>query len=207
MDEADELLSGIAEALFETLIRGHFSSLVEMELTLSQAQVLQLLHLEPKATGALAANLGISPPAVTQLCDRLLSKKLIRRRESDVDRRSVMVELTEPGRAAMEILRTKRMRAFAEMMTAIEPDAREVLMRGLTGLAGIKSSAVTSAAASESKPARLRQQDSDVQSRETARPDARVDEPRTAADAHEASKESDKGQQYSARRRIRIEWD
>jgi len=180
MDETDELMAEVVEALFEVLVQGHFSHLIEMELTPSQAQLLWLLHREPRATGVLASHLGISRPAVTQLCDRLLAKNLIRRRESDTDRRSIVVELTAPGRAAMDSLRSRRTVALSELMARLEPDLRDGVMRGLSALTGDRP---RPASASE----------------------APLTGSRTATPPQEASNRSGKIQ--PARGRLRIEWD
>jgi len=107
-NQDQEVLDSFAEALFRMMVERYQQYLSEIDLTMVQAQVLRLLHLQSLSTGELASELGISPPAVTQLTDRLIRKRLIERRAAPADRRSVMVALTPKGRRAIDRFREKR---------------------------------------------------------------------------------------------------
>lgn len=74
---------------------------------LTQAQWLPLYKLTrcgalPAAT--LARELHLDPAAVTRALDRLEAKQLIQRQRSSSDRRVVMVDLTDAGRQAAEVV-------------------------------------------------------------------------------------------------------
>jgi DNA-binding MarR family transcriptional regulator len=76
--------------------------LMEVDLTLSQAAVLvKACQREQCRANQLAKELGIDPPGTTRLLDRLESKGLITRRPDPTDRRAILVEATEEGRALL----------------------------------------------------------------------------------------------------------
>ncbi len=68
---------------------------------LSTRQLALLLQIylaaPPHTVRGLAAELAISKPAVTRALDRLAALKLIRRKQDEDDRRSVLVQRTVPG--------------------------------------------------------------------------------------------------------------
>ena len=53
----------------------------------------------PKSAGQLSTATGLRPAATTALIDRLASRGLVRRKRSDTDRRTVLVEMTDLGQA------------------------------------------------------------------------------------------------------------
>jgi DNA-binding MarR family transcriptional regulator len=53
----------------------------------------------PKTAGQLSTATGLRPAATTALVDRLARRGLVRRRRSETDRRTVLVEMTEQGNA------------------------------------------------------------------------------------------------------------
>jgi DNA-binding MarR family transcriptional regulator len=53
----------------------------------------------PKSAGELSTATGLRPAATTALIDRLAKRGLVRRRRSDTDRRTVLVEMTDLGQA------------------------------------------------------------------------------------------------------------
>ena len=68
---------------------------------LSTRQLALLLQIylaaPPHTVRGLAATLDISKPAVTRALDRLATLKLIRRKQDEDDRRSVLIQRTVPG--------------------------------------------------------------------------------------------------------------
>ncbi len=125
--EAESALDRFVEGLFRLMLEHHQRNATEMELTLPQAQALRLLHGAPLSTSRLAGMLGISAPAVSQLTDRLVRKRLIERRAVETDRRSVMVGLTRKGAQVIEDIRRRRNQAFAEALSKLtDPDRAEV---------------------------------------------------------------------------------
>ena len=128
-DRVEEILNSFADAMFRTIMERYQRHLNELDLTMVQAQVLRLLHAGSLSTGELAAELGISAPAVTQLTDRLIRKRLIERKSAVADRRSVLVVLTTKGKRAIDRFREKRGDIFRVALDRLtEVDRAEVMV-------------------------------------------------------------------------------
>lgn len=138
MNSFTEVMSGL-------LIDQYHEHIAEVELTLSQAQVLRVLRRGPLPTGQLAAELKISAPAITQLTDRLIRKGLIERRPSTDDRRAVIVALSERGSCLVDQFRQRRREIFggalAHMSREEQEQAVEVLGKVVAALENYDSAA------------------------------------------------------------------
>lgn len=67
------------------------------ELTLTQVRALRRLAKEPKSLGELGAALGLTPPSMTRVSDRLEARGLIERRRDPSDRRKVVAAILPAG--------------------------------------------------------------------------------------------------------------
>jgi DNA-binding MarR family transcriptional regulator len=122
------ILDRFIEDLFRLMLDHHRTHVVEMDLTVVQAQTLTLLSGAPVSTTRLATSLGISAPAMTQLTDRLVRKRLIERQSADGDRRAVMIALTEQGKRVVDRFRKRRSEVFAEALSRLNDlDRAEVI--------------------------------------------------------------------------------
>ena len=65
----------------------------------SDVRCLDWLADGPKTAGQLSKATGLRPAATTALIDRLVTKGLVERVQSDTDRRQVLVQMTEEGHA------------------------------------------------------------------------------------------------------------
>jgi DNA-binding MarR family transcriptional regulator len=119
-DQVREILNNFADVMFQTMVERYQKYLSEVDLTMVQAQVIRLLYGGQRSTGELAAELGISAPAVTQLTDRLIKKRLIERRSMPADRRSVIVVLTQKGKRAVDRFREKRADVFRTLLEGLD---------------------------------------------------------------------------------------
>lgn len=73
----------------------------EMGLTTAQLRVMFLIRESPGVSaGELATRLGVTPPTISGIVERLLRLRLVRRTEDRVDRRMVRNHLTRKGEAA-----------------------------------------------------------------------------------------------------------
>jgi DNA-binding MarR family transcriptional regulator len=192
MEAAEVILDGFIEELFRLMLDDHQTHVVEMDLTLVQAQALKLLRAAPLPTSKLAAALGISAPAVTQLTDRLGRKRLIERQALKTDRRAVMVAITEKGGRVIDGFRKRRNEVFADTLSRLSDEDRVEVIDALSKIVAVLGGHEPIRLAGLSAPASL-QADHPVR--------------RTAAEAPEASKRGGQVSVSLPPRRMRIEWD
>jgi DNA-binding MarR family transcriptional regulator len=79
----------------------------------------------------LAEALGALPSSASRLCDRLEAAGLLTRDTGRASRRAVRLHLTPVGEALLEQARKSRQEQIAQVLTAMAPDDREALARGL----------------------------------------------------------------------------
>ncbi len=120
--EAEAVLDQFVEMMFRLMMEHHQKHVLELDLTMPQAQALRVLRRGPLCTNELASELRISAPAVTQLTNRLTRKHLIERRTADKDRRSVLVGLTDKGRQAVDRFRERRNTIFWGVLAHFDDD-------------------------------------------------------------------------------------
>ena len=184
IEGAEGVLDGFVEAVFKLIIEHHHKHVVELDLTLSQAQTLRILRRASLSTSKLAAGLRISPPAVTQLTDRLTRKQLIERKPVDGDRRMVMLSLTGRGKGLVDGFRRHRNEVFASALSHLNRNEQEEVVDALRKI---------SWALGTSRP-----QPETSQS---------ADELQTPTSADEASKLMTGAKPVPIARRMRMEWD
>ena len=94
----------------------------QLGVTARQATLLWLVRRSPGLSLAeLAAEEGISPPAMSGHVDRLERAGLLERVRSSEDRRRVGLRLTEEGARLMRNIRARRTTWLAERMRDLEP--------------------------------------------------------------------------------------
>ena len=93
-----------------------------------------LVQRGPRNASVLAEELVVGRPAATKLVDRLVRRKLIRRRKHPADRRQVILEPTERGLEIVRAVQLCRRRRLARVLSELEPGAREALARDLPAL-------------------------------------------------------------------------
>src|SRR3954453_21920684 len=90
---------------------------VSDDVTIAQHRVLVLLEGRgPQTMRALADQLDVSPSTATRVCDRLVDKKLVRRRIDDNDRRAVRVDLSPRGRKLIDHVMQRRRALIADIL-------------------------------------------------------------------------------------------
>ena len=115
--------------------RDFFQEVERLGLSLSQIKTLQLMSdREPDTIGALAADLGLSLPAVSRAVEQLVVRGMVTRTEDPDDRRSRRLALTAKGRRTIDGLVQLRLAGVKRFVAGLEPEEREALMAGLTPL-------------------------------------------------------------------------
>jgi DNA-binding MarR family transcriptional regulator len=112
----------------------------QLGITARQATLLWLVKRSPGLSLAeLAAEEGISPPALSGHVDRLERAGLIERLRSTDDRRRVGLRLTQDGARMLRRVRARRTTWLADRLGALEPaelDAIETALPALQALLG-----------------------------------------------------------------------
>jgi DNA-binding MarR family transcriptional regulator len=71
-----------------------------LDIVTAERHCLGFLHEGPRPAGEIAAEIGLTPAAVTSLIDRLEARGFVERRRSETDRRQVLVAMTDAARKA-----------------------------------------------------------------------------------------------------------
>ena len=107
----------------------------QLGVTARQATLLWLIRRSPGLSLAeLAAEEGISPPALSGHVDRLERAGLIERVRSDEDRRRVGLRLTDEGVRLLRRVRARRTTWLAERLRTLEPAELEALEAAVPAL-------------------------------------------------------------------------
>ena len=119
-EKISEILDGFGEVMSRLMVDQLQTHLAELDLTLPQVQVLRILKREGVVpAGKLALCLRISAPATSQLTDRLIRKGLIERRNSEDDRRTVLVALSVKGQSLVDRFRKRRNAIFGAALSEL----------------------------------------------------------------------------------------
>ena len=99
---------------------------VDDTVTVPQFRVLVMLYTRgPLNLGAVAAALNVNPSNASRTCDRLMKIGLVDRKESDVDRRIVMLVLTPSGRRLVGKVTRRRRSAIDRILRSLTAAERE----------------------------------------------------------------------------------
>ncbi|MGE0512120.1 MAG: MarR family winged helix-turn-helix transcriptional regulator [Ilumatobacteraceae bacterium] len=102
--------------------------------TLPQFRALVVLHNADGGLniGELAHELRIQPSTATRLCDRLVRRRLARRRVNPGNRREVTMMLTATGRDLVEDVTRRRRREIGLIMAKVPAAQRTAIIDALT---------------------------------------------------------------------------
>ena len=107
----------------------------ELDLTLTQLKVVVLLYELPEpqllSVKQVAEELGISLPAASRAIDPLVKRRLVVRREDELDRRVKRVRLTARGESSVGRLIATRVAAAEALIEDFTPTEREKLGEAL----------------------------------------------------------------------------
>lgn len=106
------------------------------EVTLTQYRSLVVLASRgPQSLGALAELLGVTPPTVSRMCDRLVRKQLILRRADPKDRRQIRVALSARGNRLVEEVTHRRREEIAQLLASMSSSEQASVATSLQRLA------------------------------------------------------------------------
>lgn len=106
-------------------------------LNLTVPQLRSLFFISSKGAsspGRLATAMGVTPPNVTGIVDRLVEQGLVVRGESDRDRRVLHLKTTEKGETILADLREWRDNTMHEVLARLEESELQSLVNGLCAM-------------------------------------------------------------------------
>ena len=110
----------------------------QLGITARQATLLWLVKRNPGLSLAeLAAEEGISPPALSGHVDRLERAGLLERVRSNEDRRRVGLRLTGEGARLLRRVRARRTTWLADRLRTLDPDELEAIDAAIPALSGL----------------------------------------------------------------------
>lgn len=137
LDSQDNSDGGVVGAV-SALIRSEHrhAAFLAQTMGLPIADTLALYHLadEPLSASALGDRLGLTSGSITTLIDRLVARKLARRRPHPTDRRGVLVELTKTGHSSSWNVLQHFIGDVVAAATALSPNEQVIVERFLTTL-------------------------------------------------------------------------
>jgi DNA-binding MarR family transcriptional regulator len=109
---------------------------VAEEVTLTQYRALIVLASRgPQSLAPLADAVAVTPPTASRLCERLVRKGLIARREDHRDRRQVRLALTPAGRELVDAVTRRRRAEIARLLESVPRDSQRQMVDALRALA------------------------------------------------------------------------
>ncbi len=107
---------------------------VWLELNLTISQLKSLFFIANQGTtnfSRLAAALGVTPPNVTGIVDRLVDQGLVSRRENPEDRRMLMLRVTKKGETLISELRERTVSHMSEALAHLSLGELNTIAQGL----------------------------------------------------------------------------
>ena len=139
----DQLLEEAFQLLGRTMVRmdlGRLDTWVAQGLTITQMRVLFILRGNAGLTaGALSDRLGVTPPTVTRIIDRLVENDLVRREVDRQDRRCVRHDLSQEGLAAIAKIERAGRALMMESLQRLSPVELERLVAALGDLLAVEA--------------------------------------------------------------------
>ena len=130
VDMADSAADPVVDAVLQAsralvAITSRSITSVNPDVTLPQFRSLVVLAtVGPQTVSALADRLAVHASTMTRMCNRLVSRGLVLRAPSAVDRREVVIALTNMGTSVVEDVMTARRRALDEILRLMGDDDR-----------------------------------------------------------------------------------
>ena len=116
---------------------GNFAAEPWIELSLTIAQLKSLFFIadrEKTNFKKLADALGVTPPNVTGIIDRLVEHGLVSRTENPEDRRIMLLQTTVKGRNLLHTLQDNRASHMASILGQLSPEELSSLNLGMNAL-------------------------------------------------------------------------
>jgi DNA-binding MarR family transcriptional regulator len=104
-------------------------------ISVGHVQILISLAKGPRSVGQLAESVGVSPPAATQLVDRLVEHGMVERRHDEKDRRVVLVDYVPRMHDVARRIVASRKEKLEDTFSSLTDEEAEAFLKGLKLLA------------------------------------------------------------------------
>ncbi|GAA1712687.1 MarR family winged helix-turn-helix transcriptional regulator [Brachybacterium phenoliresistens] len=128
---------GYGDRLFwlSVLIQRRYAQIcAEHDLTPTQATLLCAIKDEPRRMTDLAASLGMTKNALSQLVDRTERRDLVSRTTSEQDRRAITLGVTATGKVLAEAIYAETDRLLPDIAEGLGPEDRREFERTVTAV-------------------------------------------------------------------------
>lgn len=116
---------------------GQYAPEAWMELNLTIIQLKSLFFIDSEGSTNfknLASALGVTPPDVTRIVDRLVEQGMVTRRENPEDRRMQLLQTTKRGKALLTRLRENKTTHLYRILTHLSTEELNMVAQGLRSL-------------------------------------------------------------------------
>ncbi|MCU1366507.1 MAG: transcriptional regulator, MarR family [Ilumatobacteraceae bacterium] len=140
-DGGEDGIAAVAEAVLTAsralvAVAARSLATVDAQVTVPQFRALVVLSSRgPQPVGELADALAIHPSTATRLCDRLVSKRLVRRAVSRENRRETTISLSPAGRDLVDEVTNIRHGEIAAIVARVPVQTRAAMVAALTAFA------------------------------------------------------------------------
>jgi MarR family transcriptional regulator, organic hydroperoxide resistance regulator len=108
---------------------------LDLDLTIAQLKSLFFINYEGVTNSkSLATALGVTPPNVTGIIDRLVEHDLVSRDYNQLNRRELLLQLTPKGKELLNNLKEERISRHANLLNQMEAADLAALAKGLAAL-------------------------------------------------------------------------
>ncbi|MEU1788235.1 MarR family transcriptional regulator [Streptomyces sparsogenes] len=147
--ERREEIADVLEQLAVLAVR----QLAKRDISMTAASALGRLAREgPTRLTSLAADEGVSQPAMTQLVQRLVKQGLMARVADPGDGRAVLVSITDAGRRLLAERRRDRVARLSDLLAALPPEDQAALAAAVGSAAPALRRLVASAGGAGGRP-------------------------------------------------------
>jgi DNA-binding MarR family transcriptional regulator len=116
---------------------GQYAPEAWMELNLTIVQLKSLFFIDSEGSTnlkKLASALGVTPPDVTRIVDRLVEQGMVTRQENPEDRRMQLLQATKKGKALLTRLRENKTTHLYRTLTHLSTEELTMVAQGLRAL-------------------------------------------------------------------------
>ena len=108
---------------------------IDLNLTIAQLKSLFFITAKGKTNfKKLADALGVTPPNITGIIDRLVEQGLVSRTENPEDRRVMLLQTTEKGLKLLNNLSENSIHHMTQILSQLRPEELSYLSKGLNAL-------------------------------------------------------------------------